>query len=70
LRRSYSDWAGEPEQALLLDAGRLGVALRDDEAAERVAVLARDLLPHGLTNSSPKPMVRSATGSVRKMPQR
>ena len=34
--------------ALLLDARRLGVALRHDEPAQRVAELAGDLLPHGL----------------------
>jgi hypothetical protein len=62
--------AGLAEQALLLDAGRLGVALGDDQAAERVAVLAGHLLPHGLPMKSPKPIFRSATGSARKMPQR
>ena len=33
------------EQALLLDAGRLGVALGDDQAAQLVAELAGHLLP-------------------------
>ena len=33
-----------PEPSLLLDAGRLGVALGDDQATERVAVLAGHLL--------------------------
>src|SRR6059036_3623732 len=36
-----------PEVALLLDGGRLGVALRDDEPPQHAAVLARDVLPHG-----------------------
>ncbi len=36
------------EHPLLLDARRLGIALRDDEAAELVAELARHLLPCGL----------------------
>ena len=40
--------AERAEHALLLDARRLGVALRDDEAAQRVAELARDVLPHRL----------------------
>jgi hypothetical protein len=40
--------AGVPEQALLLDRGGLGIALRDDEAAQRRAVLARYLLPYRL----------------------
>src|SRR5262249_10217734 len=36
------------EEALLLDARRLGVALRDDEAAQHVPELAGDGLPDGL----------------------
>ena len=36
------------EQPLLLDAGRLGVALRDDQAAQLVAELARHFLPDRL----------------------
>jgi hypothetical protein len=36
------------EQALLLDARRLGVGLSDDDAAQRVAVLAGDLAPRRL----------------------
>ena len=36
------------EHALLLDAGRLGVALDDDQAPQRVAELARHLLPRRL----------------------
>ncbi len=40
--------AREAEQALLLDARRLGVPLRHDEPAEGVAVLAGDLLPDRL----------------------
>ncbi len=39
---------GRAEQALLLDARRLGVALGDDEAAQHVAELARHLVPHRL----------------------
>jgi hypothetical protein len=51
---------GLPEEPLLLDRGGLGVALGHDEPAQRVAVLARHLLPGGLAEWSPKPMVRSA----------
>jgi hypothetical protein len=40
--------AGHAEVALLLDRGRLGVALRDDDAAQGRAVLARHFLPGGL----------------------
>ncbi len=40
--------AGVAEQALLLDRGGLGVALRDDQAAQGRAMLARHLLPDGL----------------------
>jgi hypothetical protein len=40
--------AGLAEQALLLDAGGLGVALGHDDAPQRVAVLAGHLLPGGL----------------------
>ena len=36
------------ELTLLLDAGRLGVALDDDQAAQLVAELARHFLPHRL----------------------
>ena len=36
------------ERALLLDAGRLGVALDDDQPAQLVAELARHFLPHRL----------------------
>jgi len=39
-------WARVPEEALLLDARRLGVALGDDEAAKRIPMLARHLLPN------------------------
>src|SRR6185437_3575083 len=39
---------GMAEQALLLDRGRLGVALSHDEAAQRRAQFARHLLPHRL----------------------
>src|SRR5712692_7505624 len=40
--------AGVPEPALLLDRGRLGVPLRDDQAPELRAEFPRHLLPHGL----------------------
>ena len=40
--------AGESEMALLLDRRGLGVALRDDEAAQVRAVLAGDFLPRRL----------------------
>ena len=43
---------GVAEQALLLDGGGLGVALRDDDAAEHVAELARHLVPHRLARRS------------------
>ena len=36
------------ERTLLLDARRLGITLRDDEAAEAVAELARNFIPHRL----------------------
>ena len=39
---------GEAQPALLLDRGRLGVALDDDEAAQVGPVLAGHLRPHGL----------------------
>ena len=38
---------GLAEQALLLHAGRLGIALRDDQPPQHVAVFAGHLLPHG-----------------------
>ena len=37
------------EPPLLLDARRLGVALRDDEPAELIAEFARHFLPHRLS---------------------
>src|SRR6516164_7557285 len=37
-----------PQQALLLDGGGLGVALRDDDPAQHVAMLARHLVPYRL----------------------
>src|SRR6185437_7199204 len=40
--------AAMAQEALLLDRGGLGVARRDDEAAQRRAMLARHLLPGGL----------------------
>jgi hypothetical protein len=47
------------QQALLLDAGGLGVPLRDDDAAQRVAELAGNLLPRGIPEevSEPYPAV-------------
>ena len=41
---------GVAEQALLLDRGGLGVALGDDQAAQRRAILARHLLPGRLAD--------------------
>src|SRR5262245_54582078 len=38
-------WAGAAEMALLLDGCRLGIALRDDEPAERAAILTGNVLP-------------------------
>ena len=40
--------AGLAQEALLLDRSGLGVGLGDDDAAERVAVLARNLVPDRL----------------------
>src|SRR5262249_22693415 len=40
---------------LLLDARRLGVALRDDEPPELVAEFARDFLPDGLAKEVAEP---------------
>jgi hypothetical protein len=42
------------ELALLLDAGRLGVALQHNQSAQRVAKLARHLLPHWLALEIPE----------------
>ena len=39
---------GVAEHALLLDGGRFGVALRDDQAAQRGAMFAGNLLPDRL----------------------
>src|SRR5271168_4636816 len=39
---------GVTQETLLLDARRLGVALRNDQASQRGAMLAGNLLPHGL----------------------
>ena len=58
------------EQALLLDAGRLGVALRDDEPPQLIAELARHFLPDRLAEEIAEADRRSCTGSARKMPQR
>src|ERR1700724_237908 len=41
-------WAGLTEQPLLLDRGRLGVALGYNQPAQGRAMLARNLLPHRL----------------------
>src|SRR5581483_11386971 len=46
--------AGPPEVALLLDRGRLGVALGHDEAAQRPPVLAGHLRPRGLAAVAPE----------------
>jgi hypothetical protein len=61
---------GEAEQALLLDARGLGVALGHDEATQCVAVFAGDHVPHRRADVVAKPMVRFGMGSARKMPQR
>ncbi len=61
---------GLAELALLLDARRLGVGLRHDDAAEDAAELAGHLVPSLLPALSPKLTVRSPLRGVRKMPQR
>src|SRR5262249_50738034 len=43
------------ERALLLDARWFGVALGDDEAAQRISVLAGHFGPHGLAEVVPEP---------------
>ena len=59
------------ERALLLDARRLGVALRDDDPAEVRPVLARHLVPDRLPLvRAERRCVRPSSGGVRKMPQR
>ena len=63
--------AALPEPALLLDARRLGVALRHDQPAQLVAELARHFLPHRLAEEiAEADRADRATGSARKMPQR
>ena len=62
--------AGVAEQALLLHRRGLGVALGDDEAAQRRAVFARHLLPRRLAHCVAEAILRSAIASARKMPQR
>ena len=58
------------EQPLLLDAGRLGVALRDDQPAQLVAELARHFLPDRLAEEIAEADPPVVPGSARKMPQR
>jgi hypothetical protein len=61
---------GLAEMALLLDRGRLGVALDDDQAAQHGAVLARHLLPGGLAGVlAARDGAASSCGASR-MPQR
>ena len=61
---------GEPEQALLLDRRRLGVALRDDDAAQVGAVLAGHLLPRRLAHVVAEVDLAVRVAGLRKMPQR
>ena len=63
---------GRAEEALLLDRGRLGVALDDDEPAQQRAVLARHFLPGGLAlcggrtgSCGPRPSARAECPSDR-----
>ena len=64
LRMSYSDGQVRPEVALLLDRRGLGVALRDDDPAQRRTVLARHLLPDRLA------LVRAERRSCDRLPRR
>ena len=45
---------GVAEPALLLDRGRLGIALGHDQPAQARPMLARHLLPHRLAHRIPK----------------
>jgi hypothetical protein len=56
--------------ALLLDRRGLGVALRDDEAAEVRAVLAGDFLPRRLALVRAEVDLASGLGGCRKIPHR
>ena len=61
----------QAEVALLLDRGRLGVALRDDDPAQVGAVLAGHVLPGGLALVVAEvDLAVSARPGLRKMPQR
>jgi len=63
--------AGVSEQPLLLDARWLGVALRDDEAPQRVSVLARHVLPYRLPTIVAEPLsCDRAPGQRGRCPQR
>ncbi len=62
---------GLAEVALLLDGRGLGVALGDDQAAQRGAMLAGHLLPHGLAVDVAEADVAVLVAfGARKMPQR
>ena len=62
---------GRAEVALLLDRGRLGVALDDDQPLQVRPVLARHLLPGRLALVLRRSAIRrSGLRSARKMPQR
>jgi len=61
---------GLREQALLLDAGGLGVALCDDEPAKSVSVLAGNFLPRRLAVMIAERNLAVLLGAARKMPQR
>ena len=63
--------AVQAEMALLLDRRGLGVALRDDDAAQVRAMLARHVLPCGLARCARRSgSCDRQTGGARKMPQR
>src|SRR5438045_7018591 len=51
---AHFEYVKLPEPALLLDARRFGVALRDDEAAQLIAELARHFLPDRLAHEIAK----------------
>src|SRR4029077_6633589 len=42
-------WRGVAKQPLLFNAGRLRVALRDDDASQKISEFAGDFAPHGLS---------------------
>jgi len=62
--------AGQAEVPLLLDAGRLGVALGDDDPPQVGAVLARHVLPGVLAQVVAEVDLAAGLGGFRKMPQR